>query len=136
MKLLALAASARRARDPAVYRAAIDLYPDDLLPDDRYDEWVERRREELRQLFLALLLGLAGLYEERDEHGLAIEALRRATAEEPTLKEAHASLLRLQALSGGREQALAQYERLRDALSHNSAPCEPPPRTEDAGVPW
>jgi DNA-binding SARP family transcriptional activator len=35
------AATARRARDPAVYRAAIDLYTGDLLPDDRYEGWVE-----------------------------------------------------------------------------------------------
>jgi predicted ATPase/DNA-binding SARP family transcriptional activator/DNA-binding CsgD family transcriptional regulator len=110
------AKTARRARDPAVYRAAIDLYAGDLLPEDRYEEWVENRREELRQLYLALLIGLAGLYEERDEHGLAIEALRRATAKEPTLEEAHAALMRLHALSGRPEQALAQYERLRDTL--------------------
>lgn len=48
------AATARRARDPAVYRAAIDLYTGDLLPDDRYEGWVENRREELRQLYLTV----------------------------------------------------------------------------------
>jgi DNA-binding SARP family transcriptional activator len=108
--------TARRARDPAVYRVAIDLYTGDLLPDDRYEEWVENRRENLGQLYLALLIELAGLYEERDEHGLAIEALRKATAKEPTLEDAHIGLMRLHALSGRPEQALAQYERLRDAL--------------------
>jgi predicted ATPase/DNA-binding SARP family transcriptional activator/DNA-binding CsgD family transcriptional regulator len=112
----AAAATARRARDPAAYRAVIELYTGDLLPDDRYEEWAEARREELRQLYIALLIELAGLYEERDEHGLAIEVLRRATAKEPTLEEAHAALMRLHALSGRPERALAQYERLRDAL--------------------
>jgi len=110
------AATARRSRDPVVYRAAIDLYRGDLLPDDRYEEWVENRREGLRQLYLALLIELAGLYEERDESGLAIEALREATAKEPTLEEAHAALMRLHALLGRPEQAIAQYERLRDTL--------------------
>ena len=89
----------------------------DLLPEDRYEEWTEGRREELRQLYLALLVELAGLHEERDEHGLAIEALRKATAKEPTLEEAHVDLMRLHALSGRPERALAQYERLRDVLS-------------------
>ncbi len=79
------AASARRSQDPAVYRAALELYAGDLLPADRYEEWAEGRREGLRQLYLALLVELAGLYEERDEHGLAIEPLRTATAQEPTL---------------------------------------------------
>jgi DNA-binding SARP family transcriptional activator len=110
------AVSARRSRDPAVYRAALDLYGGELLPEDRYEEWTEGRREELRQLYLALLIELADLYEERHEHGLAIDALREATAKEPTFEEAHASLMRLHALSGRPEQALAQYERLRDTL--------------------
>src|SRR5215217_4736193 len=111
------AATARRSRDPATYSATLDLYAGDLLPEDRYEAWAEGRREELRQLYLALLIELAGLYEERDEHPLAIEALRKATAKEPTLEEAHLGLMRLHALSGRPERALAQYERLRDALS-------------------
>src|SRR3954447_14648664 len=32
------AATARRARDPATYRAALELYAGDLLPGDRYEE--------------------------------------------------------------------------------------------------
>src|SRR5215208_2779071 len=111
------ALSARRSRDPAAYRAAIELYAGDLLPEDRYEGWAEGRREELRQQYLALLIELARLYEEHDEHPLAIEALRKATAKEPTLEEAHVDLMRLYALSGRPERALAQYERLRDILS-------------------
>ena len=111
------AITARRSRDPAVYQAAIELYAGDLLPEDRYEEWAESKREELRQLYLTLLIELAGLHEERGGYELAIEALRKATAKEPTFEEGHAALMRLHALSGRPEQALAQYERLRDALS-------------------
>ena len=111
------ALTARRSRDTAVYRAAIDLYAGDLLPEDRYEAWAETRREGLRQLHLTLLLELAGLHEERGGHGLAIEVLREVIAKEPTLEGAHVSLMRLQALLGRPEQAIAQYERLRDALS-------------------
>ena len=109
------AATARRSRDPAAYRAAIDLYAGELLPEDRYEEWAEGRREELRQLYLALLIELAGLYEERGEHALAIEALQRRSARSPPgggARIPHAPY----ALSGRPERALAQYERLRDAL--------------------
>jgi DNA-binding SARP family transcriptional activator len=105
------AKTARRVREPAAYRAAIDLYAGDLLPEDRYEAWAEDRREGLRQLYLALLVGLAKLHEERDEAESAIEALREATGEEPTLEEAHLGLMRLFALSGRPEQALVQYER-------------------------
>ena len=110
------AAISRRSREPATYRSAIDLYGGELLPEDRYEEWAEGRRNELRQLYLALLIELAGLYEGREEYALAVEELRKATAEAPALEEAHVSLMRLHALSGRPERALAQYERLRDAL--------------------
>jgi predicted ATPase/DNA-binding SARP family transcriptional activator/DNA-binding CsgD family transcriptional regulator len=110
------ALTARRSREPAAYRVAIELYVGELLPDDRYEEWTEGRREELRQLHLMLLMELAGLYEERDEFRLAIEVLRKATATEPTFEEGHVGLMRLHAVLGHPERSLAQYERLRDAL--------------------
>jgi predicted ATPase/DNA-binding SARP family transcriptional activator/DNA-binding CsgD family transcriptional regulator/Flp pilus assembly protein TadD len=110
------AATARGAKEPAAYRAALDLYGSDLLPEDRYEQWTEGRRNELQQLYFVLLVELAGLYEERYERELAIEELRKATAKEPILEEAHLNLMRLHALSGRPERALAQYERLREAL--------------------
>ena len=111
------AAIAYREHEPAAYRAAIELYVGDLLPEDRYEEWAEERRRELRRMFLALLVELASVHEERAEHGQGVEALRRAVAEEPTLEEAHASLMRLYALLGQEGEALAQYERLQEAMS-------------------
>jgi predicted ATPase/DNA-binding SARP family transcriptional activator/DNA-binding CsgD family transcriptional regulator len=111
------AVMARRSRDPAAYRAAIELYAGELLPDDRYEEWAESRRQELRGTFLSLLTKLAGLCEERGEYGQAVETLQRALVEDPTNEEAHAQLMRLYALSGRQAEALAQYERLREALS-------------------
>src|SRR5919112_3624484 len=51
------AATARHAfPEPAAFRAAIDLYTGELLPQDRYEPWVEQRRAELRGLYLSLLL--------------------------------------------------------------------------------
>ena len=122
------ALAARHSRDPAAYRAAIDLYAGDLLPGDRYEDWTEVRREGLRQLYLGLLIDLAGLREERDEYGPAIEALKIAVGEEPTNEGAHASLMRLHSHCGRPEQALAQYERLRDALSRDLG-TQPSPTT-------
>src|SRR5215218_2264833 len=72
------AATARRARDPAAYRSAIELYAGDLLPEDRYEEWVEEPRRRLRETYLSLVLGLARLHEERGDYERGIEALRRA----------------------------------------------------------
>ena len=58
------------------YRAANELYSGELLPEDRYEEWAQSRRGELRRTFVSLLIELARLYEERGEE----EALRRACA--------------------------------------------------------
>ncbi|MFL5807791.1 MAG: LuxR C-terminal-related transcriptional regulator [Roseiflexaceae bacterium] len=110
------AAAARHTLDPVAYQAAIDLYLGELLPEDRYEAWLEERRAELRGLYLALLMELAGLYEERKEFEPAIEALGRVVAEEPTHEGAHLGLMRLYALSRRRREALRQYERLREAL--------------------
>jgi DNA-binding SARP family transcriptional activator len=82
------AATARREHEPATYRAALDLYAGELLPTDRYEEWAEGRRQELRRTFLSLLVELAGIYEQRGEYGPGIEALRKVVAEEPTNQEA------------------------------------------------
>jgi predicted ATPase/DNA-binding SARP family transcriptional activator len=127
------AATAGCAKEPATYRAALDLYEGDLLPEERYEEWAERRREELRQLYLVLLVELAALHEERHEHELAIEVLRKVTAEESTSEEAHVAIMRLHALSRRPERALAQYERLRDTLSRRlgTRPAEATRRLRD-----
>jgi DNA-binding SARP family transcriptional activator len=110
------AAEARRARSPASYRVALNLYVGELLPGDLYEEWAQARREELRRTYLDLLIELAALYEEREEVGSAITALRRVVAEESANERAHALLMRLYALTGRHPDALQQYEQLRDIL--------------------
>ena len=111
------AATARRSRDTAAYRAALSLYAGELLPRDPYEEWAEVPREGLGQSFLSLLVELASLHEERGEYGAGIEALRRVVVEEPTREEAHIGLMRLYALGGRQAEALAQYARLEESLS-------------------
>jgi predicted ATPase/DNA-binding SARP family transcriptional activator/DNA-binding CsgD family transcriptional regulator len=110
-------AAARHAREPAAYRAAIELYAGELLPEDRSEVWAEERREELRRTYLDLLVELAALHEERTEYEPAIEALRTVVAQEPPQEEAHAGLMRLYALAGRPQEALRQYERLEKVLS-------------------
>jgi len=110
------ASAARRSRDPAAYRTALELYAGELLPEDRYEEWTEGRRQALGQLHLALLVELAGLYEEREEYSRGIEVSLRVLSLESTREEAHTSLMRLYALSGRRQESGLQYEQLRKSL--------------------
>src|SRR5829696_1865327 len=111
------ARSARRSREPALYRVALDLYSGELLPTDRYEEWAEEPRRRLKERYLSLLQGLAHLHEELADYDSAIEALRRVVSEEPIREEAHVELMRLYALVGEDGEALAQYGRLEETLS-------------------
>jgi predicted ATPase/DNA-binding SARP family transcriptional activator len=108
---------AKRTREPRIYRAAIDLYAGDLLPEDRYEAWAENRREGLRRLYLGLLIELSKLHQQRDDPEAVIEALSEVVEKEATHEEAHAGLMRLYAKSGRRHEAILQYERLRKACS-------------------
>ncbi len=110
------AAYASSSSEPAAYRAALDLYSGDLLPEDPYEDWTQTRREGLRQIFLDLLVEIALIHEEREDYTSAVEALRRAVAEEPVNEEARRGLMRLYARGGRRQQALSQYQQLEKAL--------------------
>ena len=117
------AKTARYVRNLPAYEAAVELYGGDLLPEDRYETWAEERRKALRGTYLALLLEVAGLYEEHGDFRSAIEALRQAVSSEPTHESAHTQLMRMYAVCGSRSEALQQYEQLRETLLREYPTC-------------
>ena len=44
------AANARRVETPTAYQIALSLYGGELLPENRYDDWADARRDELAAL--------------------------------------------------------------------------------------
>lgn len=110
------AARARRTRESGAYRAAFELYVGELLPEDRYEDWAEGRRIELRTTYLTLLGEVAELHEADGDLGAATDALQKIVVHEPAHEAAHAGLMRLYALGGQRYQALRQYEQLEGNL--------------------
>jgi DNA-binding SARP family transcriptional activator len=107
---------ARAKQEPVGYEAALYLYTGDLLPEDRGEDWVVRRCEELGALHGSLWLELATLQEQQGTVHAAIGALRHVVANDPIHEEAHFRLMRLLVRAGQRHQALRQYQRLREAL--------------------
>jgi DNA-binding SARP family transcriptional activator/tetratricopeptide (TPR) repeat protein len=88
--------------DVGLAREALALYGGELLPQDRYDDWAEERREQLRLRVLDLLR-LDGQWEALLELDEGDEL-------------AHLELMRRYAAHGDRHAALRQYERMDRAL--------------------
>ena len=121
----AAAARARADREPAAYVRALGLHGGALLPEDRYEPWADARRAALTELHTALCLELAELHGDAPA---AVVALQRALVAEPLAEPAHRGLMRLYASTGRRQQALAQYQLLRQGLNAELA-AEPDPAT-------
>jgi len=96
--------------------AAAALYGGDLLPEDRYEDWVEEWRNTLRIRYLTLLGRLASAQEMEGDSAASIATLQQVLTLEPADEQTHARLMRLYSRTGQRRQALAQYERLSDVL--------------------
>jgi predicted ATPase/DNA-binding SARP family transcriptional activator len=109
------AAAARESRDAGAYRAALDAYGGELLPEDRYEEWTGPRREALRELRRELGIVLADLLAAADP-AAAIGLLRDVLVDDPLCEPAHRALMRLYAEAGRRQEALAQYQELKRGL--------------------
>ena len=124
----AAVARARETGTVADLRAALALHGGELLPEDRYEPWASGRREALSEAHLGLLLDLAGRLDEGGEAEAAIEALEQAVVLDPLHEGAHRALMRLFAAAGRRQQALLQFQRLRETLRHELA-AEPDPQT-------
>ena len=124
------AAEARTARTNDSYRTALELYGGELLPEDRYEDWTAARRESLRETYLALFVESAELLDDAGDVPGAIATLQRAVVADPLHEVAHRALMRLFADDGRRQQALAQYQQLREALRRELA-ADPDPESRD-----
>ena len=127
----AFEAACRRAhqtRDPEDYRAAAELYRGDLLPEDRFEDWSEGPREALRERHLGLLLEYADVLSDEGEHSQAVDIASVVTTADPFHEGAHRTLMTAMAASGRRYEALAVFDRLREALATEYA-ADPEPAT-------
>ncbi len=114
-----LTALARASGGLADLRSAVSAYTGDLLPEDRFEDWAARPREELRGNYCDLLVDLADAADAAGAPGHEAEsfdALQRALATDPLHERGVRSLMRRHAAAGRRSQALARYEQLRGDL--------------------
>jgi DNA-binding SARP family transcriptional activator len=96
------ATAALRERDPAACERAADLYGGELLPDDRYAEWLEPTRKQLQDRY-AQLLRTARLWE-------------RLVELDPTDEPAQCALMGAALDAGNRGEAIRHFQLLRERL--------------------
>ncbi|HYE64000.1 MAG TPA: BTAD domain-containing putative transcriptional regulator, partial [Pyrinomonadaceae bacterium] len=104
------AIDALKSNEPADYEAALSLYQDDLLAEDPYEDLAARPRERLFDLWRNLLVRLAAILETQRHYDRGIEYLKKVLIRNLSDEEAHRHLMRLYALSGSKNKALAQYK--------------------------
>lgn len=118
------AQTALQGADVAAYEAALALYTGPLLEEDRYEDWAVTRREQLQRLHQRLLARAAQLYEAEGSTAAAadnatskaLDCWQQLLGFNATNEEAHRALMRLFASQGSRHEALAQFQRCREAL--------------------
>jgi adenylate cyclase len=81
------------------------------------EEWLLLTRERLRRLALDALQELAECHEQLGQRDRALQHARQAVALEPWDERAQRQVMRLLALTGQRNAALAQYEACRTTLA-------------------
>lgn len=101
------------------------LYRGDLL-DGFYDEWILRERDEVRQLYISLLLRQTQHWRAQGDYTQAIAAARQILTLDPAEETAHQHLLFCYTVVGDRQAARYQYEAcvrtLREELGVEPAP--------------
>jgi predicted ATPase/DNA-binding SARP family transcriptional activator len=124
----AAATLAERAPSVERHRAALALYAGELLPEDRFEGWASVRREALRERHVGLLVDLAALCQQHGDLAAAGAALQQALGDDACHEHAHRELMRIFALTGRRQRALAQFHLLRVTLRRDFED-EPDPET-------
>ena len=122
------AAVARRTRRVGDYVAALGRYDGELLPDDRYADWVLVPAERLRELARGLRRELAALHEMAGDDADAETLWQTILADDPADEAAHVGLMGRYARQGQRQRAVRQYYALH-ALLRDDLDVAPDPAT-------
>jgi len=100
----------RRMREAAVeYEKAIELYRDDYLVEDLYEDWTMVERERLANAYIDILGRLAVHYMEVEQHQESIRACYRVLEKDRCHEDSYRLLMQCYARLGLRARALHQY---------------------------
>ncbi len=118
-----------QASEAAVeYERAVELYRDDYLVEDLYEDWTLIERERLADAHMDMLDRLARHYTESGRVREAISACYRALERDPCRESTYRLLMKCYARLGLRHRALQQY-RLTEEILDSRYGTSPSPQT-------
>ena len=91
------------------FEDTLSLYRGEFLPEDRYEDWSEEMRRDLRRQYLDSIMELASCYEHLGRLRQSISCCQRVLALEPHRERAICQLMTYQANAGQRDAALNTY---------------------------
>ena len=110
------------------FQAAEELYKDDYLSDDPYEEWTLLRREALRDIYLNVLGKLADFYMQKADYECCIMYCFKILNKDSCREDAYQRIMRCYYHSGLRNRALQWYVICCKAIKQQLA-TEPDPAT-------
>ena len=111
------------------YKHARHLYKGDYLEEDVYADWCMVQREQLREIFLSLLAGMADCYGELDHYSEAAQVCRTALVVDPGRESFYRALMEHLVRLDRADWAIAEYQKCQKFLKREFD-MEPMPETE------
>jgi len=98
------------------YEIGVNLYQDDFLVDDPYEEWALAPRERLRITYLNGLGSLGQIYFSQEQYPACVALCQRILERDNCREDTHSLLMRCYSRLGQRSLALRQFQVCVDAL--------------------
>ena len=111
------------------YEQARDLYKGDYLEEDVYADWCMVQREQLREIFLSLLAGMADCHGELGHYSEAAQVCRTALVFDPGRESFYRALMEHLVCLDRADWAIAEYQKCQKFLKREFG-MEPMPETE------
>lgn len=100
------------------YLLGHEAYGGELLPEERYEDWVAADRRALEADYLTALARLVQLHLARDEHQQAVHFGQLLLELDPSREDVHRDLMRCYSRAGRRSEAIRQYRSCFETLKN------------------
>ncbi len=99
------------------YEEAQHLYRGDYMEEDIYADWCAAEREQLHEIYLEMLAGMADCHAANGHYAEAVQACRTALVRDPCRESFHRTLMEYLVRLGSADWAMAQYHRCHRLLA-------------------